>query len=120
MSVNRLLSSASKPVRGGKGVSILADLGFNSLGRKQEKHMAARTKSPEIALVIAAVMLLLAPSAYAQGKKSHSAPPTENKPKVDEKAYKAALDRIPTPKKPYDPWGQVHDAEPAKPPGKTN
>jgi hypothetical protein len=99
----------------------MSDLGFNSLGRKQEKDMAARTKTPEIALVIAAVMLLLAPSAYAQGKKgSHSAAPTENKPKVDDKAYKAALDRIPTPKKPYDPWGQVHDAEPAKPPGKTN
>jgi len=98
------------------------DLRFNSLARKQEKDMAARAKSPEIALVIAAVMLLLAPSAYAQqGKKGgHSEPPTENKPKVDEKAYKAALDRIPTPKKPYDPWGQVHDSEPAKPPGKTN
>jgi hypothetical protein len=40
---------------------------------------------------------------------------------VDEKAYKAALDRIPTPKKPYDPWGQVHDAEPApKSSGKPN
>jgi hypothetical protein len=101
-------------------VSTASELGFNSLGRKQEKHMAARTKSPEIALVIAAAMLLLVPSAYAQGKKGHSTPPTENKPKVDEKAYKAALDRIPTPKKPYDPWGQVHDAEPAKPPGKTN
>jgi len=84
--------------------------------------MAARMKSPEIALVIAAVALLLAPAAYAQqGKKgSHAAPSTESKPKVDEKAYKAALDRIPTPKKPYDPWGQVHDAEPTKAPGKTN
>jgi hypothetical protein len=40
---------------------------------------------------------------------------------VDEKAYKAALDRIPTPKKPYDPWGQVNDSEPAaKSPGKSN
>lgn len=27
------------------------------------------------------------------------------KPKVDEKAYKAALDRIPEPKEKYDPWG---------------
>jgi hypothetical protein len=40
---------------------------------------------------------------------------------VDEKAYKAALDRIPTPKKPYDPWGQVHDSEPTtKSSGKPN
>ena len=101
----------------------MGDLGFNSLGRKQEKDMVARTKTPEIALVIAAVMLLLAPSAYAQqGKKGgHSTPPTENKPRVDEKAYKAALDRIPTPKKPYDPWSQVHEPEPAaKPAGKSN
>ena len=62
-------------------------------------------------------------AAHAQmGKKgSHAAPTTDTKPKVDEKAYKAALDRIPTPKKPYDPWGQVHDSEPAaKSSGKSN
>ena len=76
--------------------------------------MADRLKSAGMALVVAATLLLLAPSAYAQQtKKSHAAPTTEEKPRVDEKAYKAALDRIPTPKKPYDPWGQVHDAEPA-------
>jgi hypothetical protein len=27
------------------------------------------------------------------------------RPKVDEKAYKAALERIPEPKEKYDPWG---------------
>jgi hypothetical protein len=57
--------------------------------------------------------------AHAQGlskKGSHAAPPPDNRLRVDEKAYNAALDRIPTPKKPYDPWGQVH--EPAKPAGK--
>jgi hypothetical protein len=37
--------------------------------------------------------------------------PAANKPKVDEKAYKAALDRIPAPDKPYDPWGVVHATE---------
>lgn len=83
--------------------------------------MAGRANVAEMAFGIAAVMLFLAPSAYAQGKKgSHAAPTTETKPRVDEKAYKAALDRIPAPKKPYDPWGQVHDSEPAKPSGKTN
>ena len=83
--------------------------------------MAGRLKSAGTALVAAAALLLVTPSAYAQMKKgSHAAPSTEEKPRVDEKAYKAALDRIPTPKKPYDPWGQVHDAEPAKPSGKTN
>jgi hypothetical protein len=53
------------------------------------------------------------------GKKgSHAAPTTDDKPRVDDKAYKAALDRIPTPKKPYDPWGQVHDDAAPKSPGK--
>jgi hypothetical protein len=86
--------------------------------------MAGRTKAAEIALIVAAVTLFLIPSAYAQGmsgkKGGHSAPPTETKPKVDDKAYKAALDRIPTPKKPYDPWGEVHSSESTKPAGKTN
>jgi hypothetical protein len=83
--------------------------------------MAGRLKSAGAALV-AAALLLVAPSAYAQMKKgSHAAPSTDERPRVDEKAYKAALDRIPTPKKPYDPWGQVHDAEPApKVSGKPN
>jgi hypothetical protein len=84
--------------------------------------MADRLKSAGTALVVVAMLLLLVPSAHAQmGKKSHAAPSTEEKPRVDDKAYKAALDRIPTPKKPYDPWGQVHDAEPAsKSSGKPN
>jgi hypothetical protein len=29
----------------------------------------------------------------------------QKKPKVDEAAYKAALERIPEPKEKYDPWG---------------
>ena len=67
-------------------------------------------------------LLLLAPAAHAQvGKKGkHAATTNEQKPRVDEKAYKAALDRIPDPKKPYDPWGQVHDDQSAKPSGKSN
>ena len=76
--------------------------------------MAGRLKTAGMALVAAAALLLLVPSAHAQSKKgSHAAPSTEEKPRVDEKAYKAALDRIPVPKKPYDPWGQVHEPEPA-------
>ncbi|HEV3500066.1 MAG TPA: hypothetical protein VGZ92_07060 [Bradyrhizobium sp.] len=38
------------------------------------------------------------------------------KPAVDEKAYKAALERIPEPKEKYDPWGVARPAEPAKKP----
>lgn len=82
--------------------------------------MAGRLKSVGTALVVAASLLLLVPSAHAQmGKKgSHAAPTTDDKPRVDDKAYKAALDRIPTPKKPYDPWGQVHDDTAPKSSGK--
>jgi flagellar basal body-associated protein FliL len=85
--------------------------------------MTGRSRVMWQAIVVAALLSLVASAAAnAQMKKgSHTAPSTETKPKVDEKAYKAALDRIPTPKKPYDPWGQVHEPEPAaKPSGKPN
>jgi len=40
----------------------------------------------------------------------------QKKPEVDEKAYKAALERIPEPKEKFDPWGVARPAEPAKKP----
>jgi hypothetical protein len=77
--------------------------------------------------LVAAILLSYAasPAAYGQNsqrfKGNHAAPSGEARPRVDEKAYKAALDRIPTPKKPYDPWGQAREPEPAaKPSGKSN
>jgi hypothetical protein len=88
--------------------------------------MASRSRLMLKTCVAAAVLSLVASdAAFAQamsGKKgNHAASSGEAKPKVDEKAYKAALDKIPTPKKPYDPWAQVHDPEPAaKPSGKSN
>lgn len=36
------------------------------------------------------------------------------KSKIDEKAYKAALERIPEPKEKYDPWGVTRPSTPAK------
>jgi hypothetical protein len=71
---------------------------------------------------VAAVMLaLIAVPAHAQmgGGKRHQQgddKKTEKKPEVDEKAYKAALERIPEPKEKYDPWGVARPAEPAKKP----
>jgi hypothetical protein len=41
---------------------------------------------------------------------------TDKKPAVDDKAYKAALERIPEPKEKYDPWGITKPADPAKKP----
>jgi hypothetical protein len=74
-------------------------------------------------IVVAAIISWLAVPAYGQGmgkKGGGHAPPAEAHPKIDEKAYKAALDRIPTPKQPYDPWGQAHQSDPAKTPNKPN
>lgn len=66
----------------------------------------------------AAVLALTAGSAEAQGRRqpNDGAKPADNVPKVDEKAYKAALERIPEPKDKYDPWGGARTSEPAKKP----
>jgi hypothetical protein len=83
--------------------------------------MAGRAKAIRVTLTVAAIALLLNVPAHSEGKKGgRGGPPTENRPRVDEKAYKAALDRIPTPKKPFDPWGQVHESESAKTTNKPN
>ena len=67
---------------------------------------------------VAAMLCLLATPAFAQmaGKRGGGeAKKAEHKaPVVDEKAYKAALERIPEPKEKYDPWGQMRPAQPAK------
>jgi hypothetical protein len=64
------------------------------------------------------VLALLAAPAQAQmgGKRSHgdSNKTEQKKPQVDDKAYKAALERIPEPKEKYDPWGVARPADTAK------
>jgi hypothetical protein len=72
-------------------------------------------KTFTVAMVVA-MMALLAMPAHAQAKrpKEESRKAEEKKPVVDEKAYKAALERIPEPKEKYDPWGVARPAEPAK------
>lgn len=66
----------------------------------------------------AAVLALTAASAEAQGRgrgqPNESGQKADNRPKIDEKAYKAALERIPEPKEKYDPWSGARPAEPAK------
>jgi hypothetical protein len=73
------------------------------------------------AFTIAALALaLLTMPAYAQlNDKRHAHDEKkgdDKKPAVDDKAYKAALERIPEPKEKYDPWGVARPAEPAKKP----
>jgi len=68
--------------------------------------------------VVAAVLVLATLPAQAQmGGRRHQhdgAKAEQKKPAVDEKAYKAALERIPEPKEKYDPWGGARPPETAK------
>ena len=76
------------------------------------------------ALTIAATVLaLMAVPAHAQmGKRSKGddgkKPDESATKKVDDKAYKAALERIPDPKEKYDPWGVTKPTDSAKKPAK--
>ena len=73
-------------------------------------------KTFTVAMAVA-MMTLLAMPAHGQAnrpKGEESRKAEEKKPVVDEKAYKAALERIPEPKEKYDPWGVARPAEPAK------
>jgi len=72
-------------------------------------------------MVAAAMLALIAMPAYAQmGKHQRGEEKKTDQSaakKVDDKAYKAALERIPEPKDKYDPWGVARPAaDPAKKP----
>jgi hypothetical protein len=70
--------------------------------------------------VALAVLALIAAPAHAQmGSKRSRGENSKTEPKkqqVDDKAYKAALERIPEPKEKYDPWGVARPADSAKKP----
>jgi hypothetical protein len=76
------------------------------------------TETMKAFTVAAVVVALIAAPAHAQmGGKRHRGDDQktdQKKPQVDEKAYKAALERIPEPKEKYDPWGVARPTEPAK------
>jgi hypothetical protein len=92
----------------------------------EEGHMIGGTKAIKTLVVAATIISSLALPAYPQGlgkragSGGYAGPPVENRPKVDEKAYKAALERIPEPDKKYDPWGVARPSEPAKTGKKSN
>ena len=70
-----------------------------------------------VVLSVAALMLVPAQAQMGGGGGRHhqggnDAKSDQKKPQVDEKAYKAALDRIPEPKEKYDPWGGARPATP--------
>ncbi|TPQ33384.1 hypothetical protein C2U70_19495 [Bradyrhizobium guangdongense] len=69
-----------------------------------------------VLVVLAALLALTSGPAQAQGR-HRTDPPKSAEPKqppVDEKAYKAALERIPEPKDKYDPWSGARPAETPK------
>jgi hypothetical protein len=70
-------------------------------------------------MITTAILALIVMPAHAQmGAKGHQGndKTEQKKPQVDEKAYKAALERIPEPKEKYDPWGVARPADQAKKP----
>lgn len=76
----------------------------------------------KILAMTVALLALIAVPAHAQmgggggGKRHQGDDKKTEEPtkKVDEKAYKAALERIPEPKEKYDPWGVARPADSAK------
>jgi hypothetical protein len=89
---------------------------------KWRDNVIGRNKAIGILAVVAATSCWLTIPAHAQGfsKMKGDGPPVEKHPKVDEKAYKAALDRIPEPRAKYDPWGVARSAQPAGVAGRSN
>jgi len=75
-------------------------------------------QTTKVVIVVRRSFSSLALPAYSQSFKKKAvtpAPSGESKPRVDEKAYNAALDRIPTPKRPTTwGWSARPSDEPAK------
>jgi hypothetical protein len=88
------------------------------LQSKVGKGMSGSTETMKTFTVAAALLALIVMPAHAQmAGKRHQGDEKKadtKKPAVDEKAYKAALERIPEPKEKYDPWGVARPGEPAK------
>ena len=66
-----------------------------------------------VLVILAALLAMTSVPAQAQGRHRADQPKAAEpkKPPVDEKAYKAALERIPEPKDKYDPWGGARPTE---------
>jgi hypothetical protein len=70
-------------------------------------------------MMAVAMLAAIAMPAHAQmSKHGRGAVSTQAEPPkpIDEKAYKAALERIPDSKQKYDPWGVARPPDPAKKP----
>ena len=78
------------------------------------------TEAMKTLTMAALVLALIAVPAHAQmggggrHNKGEESKGDTKKPQVDDKAYKAALERIPEPKEKYDPWAVARPAAPDK------
>jgi hypothetical protein len=69
------------------------------------------------AVLAIGALAALPPEVLAQARRPNpQEQKQEKKPEIDEKAYKAALERIPEPKEKYDPWSGARPAAPARKP----
>jgi hypothetical protein len=80
--------------------------------------LVERAEAMKTFTIAAVILSVLAMPAHAQARRPHGEEKKakDDRPKVDEKAYKAALERIPEPKEKYDPWAVTKPVEPAKKP----
>jgi hypothetical protein len=82
------------------------------------KTLTTKTLTMKTLTIAVAALTLMAMPAYAQmgGGRHHGGDSKKAEPvkKVDEKAYKAALERIPDSKEKYDPWAVTKPADAAK------
>jgi hypothetical protein len=76
-----------------------------------------KTAMRAFTIAAVALALLAAPASAQLNSKRHAGDEKKadpGRPKVDDKAYKAALERIPEPKEKYDPWAVARPGDAAK------
>jgi len=85
--------------------------------RGGRRRKGKKTVMKAFTIAAMALALLAAPASAQLNEKRHQHDAKKadpGRPKVDEKAYKAALEKIPEPKEKYDPWGVARPADAAK------
>jgi hypothetical protein len=78
-------------------------------------HLRWRAVADTLIVVGLASSVTSAPAQdFMERSHKQQGPQPEVRPKPDEKAYKAALEKIPAPKVKYDPWGAARPSDEAK------
>jgi hypothetical protein len=99
------------------GYGRTGDPGFAIIGWNRFAGSGESAAMKTLTTMVMMLALVAAPAQAQLNAKRHQGDEKKTeakKPQVDEKAYKAALERIPEPKEKYDPWGVARPGEPAK------